>query len=134
MSAAVKHLFVYGLLMRGFRLHALLDEGEFAGEATIEGRLVSLGDYPGLLEQPGTVCGELYRFDEIDPALAVLDPAEGFRPEDPDAGLYRRVTRAVRLDGVRDLSAWVYVFNRPTADVVRIPSGDWRKFIADRGT
>jgi gamma-glutamylcyclotransferase (GGCT)/AIG2-like uncharacterized protein YtfP len=126
-EALPQFLFVYGLLMNGFKLHHLLDGAEFVGEATTSGNLVSLGEYPGLLDGDGTVHGELYRFADLQAALPAVDEAEGFNPKDPHASLYHRVARHVINGAVGSVRAWVYLFNQAAADAAPVSSGDWRR-------
>lgn len=119
-------LFVYGLLMRGFQLNALLADGELVDSATIRGILVSLGTYPGLLEGDGTVRGELYAFADLGAALAVIDAAEEYDPQSSERSLYRRVARHVQGTKVGKVLAWVYLYNGSTKDAPLVPRGDWR--------
>jgi gamma-glutamylcyclotransferase (GGCT)/AIG2-like uncharacterized protein YtfP len=120
-------LFVYGLLMRGFELNALLAGGELVDEATIPGVLVSLGTYPGLLEGDGTVRGELYAFKDLGHALATIDAAEEYDPHDEERSLYRRVARHVQGARLGRVLAWVYLYNGSTKDAPLLPRGDWRR-------
>src|SRR5262249_34026501 len=56
-------LAVYGLLLDGAGpagAPRLRDGGRLVGPATIPGALVDLGAYPGLVDGPGTVRGELW--------------------------------------------------------------------------
>jgi gamma-glutamylcyclotransferase (GGCT)/AIG2-like uncharacterized protein YtfP len=120
-------VFVYGSLMRGLDLHHFLEAGTYEGDATTRGTLVSLGRYPGLVDGPGSINGELYRFDDLPSALDVLDDLEEYDATDPDKSLYLRVARTVRRSDGRDIDAWLYVYNRPVADAPQIKDGDWRK-------
>jgi len=113
------HLFTYGTLMRGFRLHRLLDgRARYLGPGQVTGRLVDLGSYPGALPDPvGVVHGEVYRVD--DPALwAALDSAEG--------GQYHRREIIVRGGDGRELAACIYWYIGPLDRGVPIPGGDYR--------
>ena len=77
------YLFVYGTLMS--RARGLLGasqrarlglKGTSLGEATIAGRLVDLGTYPGLLEPAAAgdiVHGELFRLDRPEEVMSWLD-------------------------------------------------------------
>jgi gamma-glutamylcyclotransferase (GGCT)/AIG2-like uncharacterized protein YtfP len=112
-------LFTYGTLMRGFRLHRLLDGGaEFVGRGKVTGRIIDLGSYPGAVaDRDGTLRGELYRV--TDPALlARLDSAEG--PQ------YHRREVAVRSEDGREMAAWIYWYIGPLDRGVPIPDGDYR--------
>lgn len=109
-------LFVYGTLKKGCKNHRHLAGQRFDGEAaTAAGyRLHDLGEYPGMVFDPGTpghVRGELWSVD--DDALARLDAFEGV-----GEGLYRRapVGLAAPHDGT---TAWTYLYLR---DVSRAPA------------
>ncbi|HEY7994433.1 MAG TPA: gamma-glutamylcyclotransferase [Candidatus Eremiobacteraceae bacterium] len=117
-------VFVYGLLMRGHELHYHMESGEFVANGRVDGVLVSLGRYPGLIEGSGTVRGELYRFADLPGALDVLDDVEEFEPTDPSRSLYLRIAMHVKTDD-GDVGAWVYRYNGPTDGAQPIASGDW---------
>ena len=117
-------VFVYGLLMQGHELHHHLEGGRFVGEGRVDGALVSLGRYPGLIEGSGSVRGELYRFADLPSVLDVLDDIEEFEPTDPSRSLYLRIaTTAHTQEG--DIEVWVYRYNGPMDAAVPISSGDW---------
>ena len=82
-------VFVYGTLKRGGPNHGRLAGQEYLGDARLAPGLAlySLGEYPGLVAEPGSpdrVTGELWAVD--DAALAGLDELEGLAE-----GLYARV-------------------------------------------
>lgn len=120
-------VFVYGTLMRGFSRHHYMSDGRFEGGASARGRLISLGEYPALLDGDGTVRGELYSFDDLPVALDVLDDVENFDPANPEGSEYIRDARRVRRDDGVEISAWVYVYNLAAGSAPVIPSGDWRR-------
>lgn len=112
-------LFVYGTLMRGFRLHALLEgRADFVGNGEVAGLLFDLGRYPAALRDGGGVIrGEVYRLK--DPGLWVtLDSAEGSQ--------YHRGEVGVRLAGGRQATAYIYWYVKPVGLAVPIPGGDYR--------
>jgi gamma-glutamylcyclotransferase (GGCT)/AIG2-like uncharacterized protein YtfP len=104
--------------MQGEPLHHLLrGRASRVGTATVTGRLLDLGRYPGLVAGAGRVSGELYRVD--DPELLVtLDREEGYNFE-------RRRTDVDLVDG-RRARAWIYWYRGPRARATPIPRGDWR--------
>jgi gamma-glutamylcyclotransferase (GGCT)/AIG2-like uncharacterized protein YtfP len=116
-------LFVYGTLRRGESRHALLEGARYARDGTVEGELVDLGDYPGLVAGPGRVTGELFAIG--DPALLrALDQYEGFHGFDDPASLYHRgVCRVLAPDGTR-VEAWTYFYRGDRSRARRL-SGDW---------
>ena len=127
-------VFVYGSLMRGLDLHHFMKAGVFAGEGSAEGALVSLGRYPGLVDGPGRVRGELYAFADLAAALDVLDDLEDYDAGDPDASMYLRVARQIARDDGSTTLAWLYRYNRQTAGMPHVPGGDWRSAAAHSGS
>ena len=114
-------LFTYGTLMRGFRLHRLLEgRAAYLGRGRVVGRLLDLGSYPGAVADPGgtsAIHGELYRLH--DPALwGTLDSAEG--PQ------YHRREVTVRSEDGRDQAACIYWYIGPLDRGVPVPGGDYR--------
>jgi len=114
--------------MRGFDLHHHMAPAEFVGAGCTTGILLALGRYPGLIDGAGLVRGELYRFENTGAALDVLDDVEDYDPLDPENSLYVRVTRSVRDDAGRDVTAWTYLYNRTGANAQPVPNGDWRSW------
>jgi gamma-glutamylcyclotransferase (GGCT)/AIG2-like uncharacterized protein YtfP len=112
-------LFVYGTLMRGFPLHALLaGRADFVGDGEVAGLLFDLGRYPAALRDGGgVISGEVYRLK--DPGLwLALDSAEGSQ--------YHRGEVGVRLAGGRQITAYIYWYVGPLRQVLPIPGGDYR--------
>ncbi len=112
-------LFVYGTLMRGFPLHALLaGRADSVGDGEVAGLLFDLGRYPAALRDGGGVIrGEVYRLK--DPGLwLTLDSAEGSR--------YHRGEVGVRLAGGQRVMAYIYWYVGPLCRAVPIPGGDYR--------
>lgn len=131
-------LAVYGSLMSGLappeapRLSGLLS---FVSPCSLPGVLRDHGRYPGFFPEdpppPGAasrIRAELYRMEDPERALPVLDEWEDFFPDDPEQSLYIR--RRLRLAAPR-VEAWVYVSNGSRADPV-VPGGCWRRHVAAR--
>jgi gamma-glutamylcyclotransferase (GGCT)/AIG2-like uncharacterized protein YtfP len=117
--AAELPLFVYGTLMRGFPLHALLEgRADSVGDGEVAGLLFDLGRYPAALRDAGGIIhGEVYRLH--DPVLwLVLDSAEGSQ--------YHRGEVGVRMAGGRRLTACMYWYVGTLGWAVPIPGGDYR--------
>ena len=75
-SYPVRHLFVYGTLMRGQSRHSTITHhiANQGIKASTKGALYNLGDYPGMrCSASGTVQGELYEMDEVFLTLQSLD-------------------------------------------------------------
>jgi gamma-glutamylcyclotransferase (GGCT)/AIG2-like uncharacterized protein YtfP len=112
-------LFVYGTLMRGFPLHALLEgRADSVGDGEVAGLLFDLGRYPAALRDGGGVIrGEVYRL--TDPGLwPALDSAEGSQ--------YHRGEIGVRLAGGQRVTAYIYWYVGPLRRALPIPGGDYR--------
>jgi gamma-glutamylcyclotransferase (GGCT)/AIG2-like uncharacterized protein YtfP len=120
-------VFVYGSLMSGFRMHRKLDGAAFVGRGRTTGTLLSLGEYPGLINGDASVMGEVYRFTG-DSLLTAIDELERFDESDAQNSLYVRTLRHILLENGTAVDAWVYVYNMPTDDADVIESGDWKAF------
>ena len=131
MTADPKHVFVYGTLRPALATGEprLLIEGlRRAGPATIRGRLIDLGEYPGLLEGSGVVHGDLLEI-ETAAQLATLDAYEGCGPPCP---LYRRaVAIAKRPDGTHT-PVWAYWYCQAVTAAPPIADGDYAKYLENR--
>ena len=57
---------------------------------------------------------------------------EGYSADEPDASLYTRAEIPVTLGNGQTVSAWVYFYNAPLGDALRIPSGDYLKYLTLR--
>jgi gamma-glutamylcyclotransferase (GGCT)/AIG2-like uncharacterized protein YtfP len=128
-------VFFYGTLMSGFkrpgreRLDSKLTP---IGRGSIHAALFDVGLYPAAI--PATdalVHGELHRMSD-DSVLRDLDEIEGYRPEDPDASLYRRLETPVTLGDGRTELAWTYFYNAPLGSAPRIESGDYLDYLRVR--
>jgi gamma-glutamylcyclotransferase (GGCT)/AIG2-like uncharacterized protein YtfP len=130
MSPINPHLFVYGTLLSGARHpmgERLRREARLLGEASVAGRLYSLGQYPGLVEDAAAegcvVHGEVYALDNPAAALTWLDAYEGIHPDSPPE--YERVERKVQLVCGATLGAWVYLYCGRLGLQGPIPGGRW---------
>jgi gamma-glutamylcyclotransferase (GGCT)/AIG2-like uncharacterized protein YtfP len=123
-------LFVYGSLLSRVRHPMgtrLRREARLIGEATMQGRLYSLGRYPGLVEAGGPyrVHGEVYDLKTAATSLKWLDAYEGIVPAKPDWSPYERVERRVRLAAGETLTAWVYLYRRSVRTRPEVQGGYW---------
>jgi gamma-glutamylcyclotransferase (GGCT)/AIG2-like uncharacterized protein YtfP len=96
-------------LVRGLRL---------VGKGVACGRLYDLGVYPAAIFDAGAstpIEGEVYEVPSLR-MLQQLDIYEGFFPESPEASLFVRRRRNIRIvESGRDMMCWVYEYNRPLA-------------------
>ena len=135
MSQETNLLFVYGTLLTrargelGADMRARLKtESTSLGEATIPGRLFSLGTFPVMLAPAApsdTVHGEVLLLADAESVFVWLDPYEGITPGHKRQGEYERVRRSVRLASGEELIAWVYLYVADATNAPPIPSGRW---------
>jgi gamma-glutamylcyclotransferase (GGCT)/AIG2-like uncharacterized protein YtfP len=125
------YLFIYGTLMPGLRLEAEMHRARFVGPAQIQGRLVDVGRYPGLLPGDDSVVGEIYEVD--DAHLARLDGVEDMVPGDRAASQYWREEVTVLSGLLQGERVQTYVYNRPVDGCTPIPHGDYRRYIREVG-
>lgn len=127
-------LFAYGTLMTSAAAsptgrrerQRLAREARSLGPASVPGRLVDLGRYPGLVEGgPGIVHGEALQLADPDTTLAWLDAYEGIVPGERGRTEYIRAARTIRLEPGQDLTAWVYVYQPEATGRPEIPGGRW---------
>ena len=130
-SPAVQNLFVYGTLRRdhGHELNQLLSRhASLLGPATLQARLYLVEDFPGAVASGNprdVVHGEVYVLQRPGRVLPTLDEYEECDAAHPDRGLYRREKASVVMGDGRPEHAWVYFYNKPTAGMTRIESGDF---------
>jgi gamma-glutamylcyclotransferase (GGCT)/AIG2-like uncharacterized protein YtfP len=125
------YLFVYGTLRREINseMYQLLAHyGEFVGDAIFQGKLYMVDYYPGLVSSVDTqdvVYGEVYKLSCPDIVLSRLDDYEECGPKFPEPSKYVRRKQDVKLKSGEAMNAWVYIFERPTAGLQLIESGDF---------
>jgi gamma-glutamylcyclotransferase (GGCT)/AIG2-like uncharacterized protein YtfP len=124
-------VFVYGTLrrdMKGKMYRLMAKHGSFVDEATYQGRLYKVASYPGVVpsdDPKNTVHGEVYQLHHADAVLPCLDQYEGCGPGFPEPTEYIRAKQEVSLRNGNAVSAWVYLYNRPTEALESIESGDF---------
>jgi gamma-glutamylcyclotransferase (GGCT)/AIG2-like uncharacterized protein YtfP len=134
----VDGLFSYGTLMRHECRHQYLRQATrilHADFAEAPGRLVHLGEFPGLIpaSQPDdTVRGEYFRLEDVGAAIAVTDEIEGFLGYGVAGSLYDRVLSQVRVEGEGECLAWTYTLTTLPSLPRIIKSGCWRSPRSDR--
>ncbi|SEB82049.1 gamma-glutamylcyclotransferase family protein [Terriglobus roseus] len=110
-------LFVYGTLhpdRAPAEVRHLTRQFVSLGTGTVKGRLLDLGEYPGLVfdGELESVPGEVFAIPEGPEMLRALDEYEGFT-EHKDAGsLFVRELRDVRMTHGGIERHWVYRYNR----------------------
>jgi gamma-glutamylcyclotransferase (GGCT)/AIG2-like uncharacterized protein YtfP len=87
---------------------------EFIGEASTQGTMFDLGDYPGAIFDPESdseVKGEVYRLPLNSGVLKKLDEYEEFNRRSRRLSLFLREAIVVRTSEGKKLSCWAYRFN-----------------------
>ena len=133
-------LFVYGTLLSGLSNHHHMAGATCLGEARIQAALFDMGEYPALSVQGawalalGPVLGELYKIEPTQ--WQGLDDLEEVDPESTENSMYLRVPIQVAWqhpEGLRTVTAQVYVYNWSLAGRPRIEDGDFRRHCLMRG-
>ena len=128
----VDGVFVYGTLMQGECRHQSLQgdaEVHCTGPARTSGRLLDLGDFPGLIpavQQGEQVLGEYYQVADVGRTLGILDEIEEFRGYGVPGSLYTRVLTRVDVGAGVLQMAWTYHLAEIPYTASVIQSGSWR--------
>jgi gamma-glutamylcyclotransferase (GGCT)/AIG2-like uncharacterized protein YtfP len=93
------------------------------GSALLDGTLLDLGEYPGLVPGPGSVRADLML--PLDPdVIRILDDYEAWYPDRPEASYFERLWTP--LKDPQGQLAWVYHMRRSAPPVLgTVPHGDW---------
>lgn len=119
-------IFVYGTLRRdsGHAMsHWLASRAHWCGQSRVAGRLYRVSYYPALVRGDGQVRGDLYRLENPELILPVLDSFEEISGQAQDE--YERRLCAVRSGNGETVRAWVYEYRLPADTLERVSSGDW---------
>lgn len=89
------HVFVYGTLKVGGYFATQFDKFRTKSiDARLRGyKLMDLGAYPAIIESDNhadMVYGELHSYDSFPSVQRAMDMIEGYKPNDPEGGLYCR--------------------------------------------
>lgn len=131
------YLFVYGTLRQNAKhpMHQQLAMyARFVAMARLQACLYQVSYYPGAVpssDAANQVVGELYQLLQPEQLLPLLDNYEECGPGFAEPQEYRRELQQVMLESDSRVSAWVYIYNRGTAGLQQIQSGD---FLADNNT
>lgn len=133
-----EYVFFYGTLMKPFNVggrRAIEEHLQFVGRGRIAAAMFDLGFYPAAVPcEDGTVVGEVHAMTKPAVVLRALDEFEGYRPKEPEAGLYVRTLAAAVLEDGSRLKVWVYFYNAPLGRAERVTSGDYLEHLRPRLT
>jgi gamma-glutamylcyclotransferase (GGCT)/AIG2-like uncharacterized protein YtfP len=117
-------LFVYGTMRQGQTARSLVAGSvtRCAGASTVGQIYAFPMGYPGYIEGPGRVVGEVLWLTDLAATLGLLDAYEG---ED-----FVRVLRQVTTDAGEELWTWIYALADPQTVKLGtlIASGDWVRY------
>jgi gamma-glutamylcyclotransferase (GGCT)/AIG2-like uncharacterized protein YtfP len=124
-----QRIFVYGTLLRGCTLGAhqrYLGQAHFIGKARLRAQLFRVGYYPALClsEEDHWVIGEVYELT-CNADLIALDNYEECSPRPQPQDEYRRAWVTAELETGAPLPLWTYVYQRSTAGLELIATGDF---------
>jgi gamma-glutamylcyclotransferase (GGCT)/AIG2-like uncharacterized protein YtfP len=121
-------LFVYGTLRQGQTARSLVTASVTrCASASMSGQIYAFPmGYPGYVEGPGRVIGEVLWLADLAATLGLLDAYEG---ED-----FVRAIRQVTTDTGEEVWAWIYTLADPEAVKLGtlIADGDWIRYRTER--
>ena len=120
------NVFVYGTLKQGFTRENSMIDGRKGDPVygKIQGELIDIGPFPGLIQGENEVIGEVHTYSEIGSVLERLDTIEGFYAHGASNNLFERILCNVETkNGI--MQAWTYRWIG--SDGILIESGEWSK-------
>lgn len=130
-----QYLFAYGTLLSGAldpRIDAVLHQHcRLGAEATVAGRLVDLGSYPGALKptrRDQHIHGRLIELLAPAKVLPLLDVYEDYNPDNPAHSMYHRERARAELAGGDACECWIYWLARPPRSAAFIAHGNWLRW------
>jgi gamma-glutamylcyclotransferase (GGCT)/AIG2-like uncharacterized protein YtfP len=133
-----EYLFVYGTLMKQYPKNTFLgiiqQHATYLSTAFTSGQLYIVDYYPGLVEHDSFeyVYGERYQIHDSTTLFKKLDVYEDYDPTDEVNSLFVR-KKILVYEGIHKppALAWTYTFNKPTALLQRIKSGNYMDFVSE---
>jgi gamma-glutamylcyclotransferase (GGCT)/AIG2-like uncharacterized protein YtfP len=122
-------LFVYGSLLNADNEFAayLNSNAVLLGTGIFKGKLYDIGEYPGAVIDPDgnyKISGNIYKLNNPQAALKILDDYEGFGDKQEHPNLFVRKSLPVEtINGT--VYCWVYLYNLPVDDLKQITSGNY---------
>jgi gamma-glutamylcyclotransferase (GGCT)/AIG2-like uncharacterized protein YtfP len=135
----MEYLFIYGTLLvkvKNAMSDFLQSHAEFIGQGFFHGKLYNTGEYPGaVLSSNGVdkVYGMVCLLNDAEKVFTVLDVYEEVGRQYPEPNEYIRQKITVFLHSQKELTCWVYLYNRPVDDLEQILSGDYLKIKESEG-
>ena len=111
----------------------LKSNSDFLGEGYVNGFLLDIGHYPGLVYKPNSekqVIGHVFQLNQPKEMLPNLDHYECVGPAFASPNQYRRELIEVNLNG-EQFSCWAYLYNLPVAGIKVIESGNYLAYFQE---
>jgi len=129
-------LFVYGSLMGGIQSPIatyLKTNSTFLGEGYVNGSLLDIGHYPGLVYEPSDekkVIGHVFQLNNSKEMLPNLDHYECVGPAFESPNQYQRAVVKVFLNK-EWTDCWAYLYNLPIEGIKIIESGNYLAYFEE---
>jgi gamma-glutamylcyclotransferase (GGCT)/AIG2-like uncharacterized protein YtfP len=131
-------LFVYGTLRKGNSnkmAEYLSVHAEFLTDGWFQGYMYQISYYPGVIASDDIndrAYGELYRLNDPETALALLDDYEECSAQHVQPAEYKRITTPIStIDGNIFEQVWIYLYQWPITDKLLIKEGDFMKLLVE---
>ena len=139
-------IFVYGTLRKKYSdlfvrnqisqhsiFRFLEENSSFVGEAIFQGKLFEVRGYPGVVKSANRqdkVTGDIFKIkpERFEHVIGRLDYYEECGSQFPQPTEYSREQCVIHFNN-RPLSAWMYLYNLPTAHLQQIESGDYLNYL-----
>lgn len=131
------YLFVYGTLRRNYDLKLkdrVARDLRYIGQAKVGATLYDLGKYPGAIRSSKgrEVVGDVFRIDDPDRVLRILDKYEGIGEKTPHQSEFIRKKVRLKLRSGKELTAWVYWYNRDPGERTPIRYKDYLNYLKNK--
>jgi len=129
------YLFAYGTLRKGFGLQMLKNIShniDYVGSGAINGALYDIGEYPAALpteDKNSKIAGEIYQLKHSRKMFRLLDEYEGYDRKDLQNSEYYRRRETLELDNGDKIKVWVYWYNFPVNDKMKIEDSDYLNYL-----
>jgi gamma-glutamylcyclotransferase (GGCT)/AIG2-like uncharacterized protein YtfP len=131
-------LFVYGTLRKGNSnkmAEYLSVHAEFLTEGWFQGHMYQISYYPGVIASDDIndrAYGELYRLNDPETALALLDDYEECSAQHAQPAEYKRITTTIStIDGNIFEQVWIYLYQWPITDKLLMKEGNFMKLLVE---
>lgn len=139
-------IFVYGTLRKKYSdlfvrnqipqrsiIRLLEENSAHIGEAVFQGKLFEVHGYPGAIKSANRqdrIIGDVFKIhsERFENVISRLDYYEECGSKFPQPTEYSRIKCTIIFNN-QPLSAWVYLYNLPTAHLQQIESGDYLNYL-----